>query len=270
MAIESETPLERLLRHAATEPGMRPEFYRRLLASDVLVPVDQPGQIGPYPAGTNLNIISLVRDDGVVVIPFFTSAARVCEAPVGNKCVQMNVRDLFKTNPGKHFHVNPCSLFGREFVPVEVQSLLKHGGLMIPCRIHVKQNDTAVTLVPLQDPPTHVLDELKVLLARNPQVQAAYIGELRTPQEAVKKSCMLAFDFTPKADVDRILRDVATVITEHMTSHSPHVDLVVRPRNGSHLAKAFEAIAPFYVIGWAGRFLHGPSVAQADERPRST
>ena len=119
-----ETPLERLLRNAWEEPGLRPEFYKCLLESNVLVPVQPtPGQgrRGVIAAGSVLQVICLVRADGAEVIPFYTSPERVFEAsPAGENCVVMTACELFESRRDMRFYINPFSRFGREFQPHEL------------------------------------------------------------------------------------------------------------------------------------------------------
>jgi len=129
-----ETPLERMLRDAWHEPGLRPAFYKRLLDSEVLVPVEAQSEqlrTGKIEAGGLLHVVTLVRKDQVGVIPLFTSSKRVFEAsPGGERCVVAIVREIFESRPDMHFYLNPYSRYGREFSPGDVQWLLATGGVV--------------------------------------------------------------------------------------------------------------------------------------------
>jgi hypothetical protein len=259
--IGSETPLERLLRHATMEPGMQPEFYRKLLDSVVLVPV-QPApdqRAGKIPPGSTLQVVTLLRTDGIGVIPLYTSAARVFEgSPQGERCVQMTVREIFESRPDMHFHVNPFSQFGREFVPFEVRSLIKHNAIAVPQRTSVPV-DGSVSIRPFPDPPMALVDVLKVALARHLSVRAAYIAELSMPNKKVKRTCLIMIDFGTESDAEMVFRDVATLVTDYMTPTSPCVDVMSLPRDTSIYAEYFAQATPFYQIGLAGRFASPPS-----------
>jgi len=135
----AKTPLERMLRDAWHEPGLRPAFYKRLSKSEVLVPVHpRPGQVrsGRIGAGEVLSVIAMIRADQVEVIPFYSSAEHLFKAsPAGEKCVVMRVRELFESRPEMHFHLNPLSTYGREFSPQDTRSLLATGGIAVTERV---------------------------------------------------------------------------------------------------------------------------------------
>jgi len=93
----ADNRLERILQHVRRDPVQRPRFYQQLLDSDVLVPVQASHHdrgCGIVPAGTTLDVITLVRSDGVGVISFFLSPARLYQwSLAGEQCV------LRGTNP---------------------------------------------------------------------------------------------------------------------------------------------------------------------------
>jgi len=117
-----------MLRDAQRDPGLLPTFYQRLLDSEVIVPVQaRPDQIGrsTIPAGALLDVITMVRSDGIGVIPFFTSPARLFQwSPEGERCVLMRVRELFESRPDMLFHLNPGSPDGQAFRQAEMHALL--------------------------------------------------------------------------------------------------------------------------------------------------
>ena len=126
-----DNPIERLLQEVRRNPARRPEFHQQLLNARVLVPVSaqHPGsgrQI--IPAGEDFNVITMVRSDGVSVIPFFTSPTRLYQwSLAGEQCVLLSVRELFESRPDMHFHLNPQSPDSQVFTPPEAQALLVKG-----------------------------------------------------------------------------------------------------------------------------------------------
>lgn len=120
--------LEQMLRVAQLGPEQLLLFHRKLLASEVLVPVLAPPDRAPrgtVPAGELLNVITLVRPDGAGSLPFFTSPEKVFRwEPAGARCVVMYVHELFESRPDMHFYLNPASPEGREFTSTEAQALL--------------------------------------------------------------------------------------------------------------------------------------------------
>lgn len=254
-----ETPLERSLRNASENPGLRPEFYKRLLDSSVLVMVmRRPEQFGAntVAAGSNLNVITLVKNDGVGVIPFFTSPARVFEvSPQGETCVCMTVRELFESRPDMFFHLNPYSKYGREFSPPEVESLLTTGGIVFPQHIHIPLEENVDLRTP-ENPPNEILDALQTAFARNLEIRAAYVAELHRKGPDPKNTLLLLLDLTESADEERALREAGTVITEYNAPGMTTFDLGILTRDDSMIMKYFrEKARPFYEVGIVGRLL---------------
>jgi|GEM_PF-4956052 len=119
-------PPERMLGVAERKPEQLSRLYQQLLTLEVLVPVLAPPVTqGKVPAGKLLNVITLVRIDGIEVLPFFTSPEKVYRwQAAGAHCVVMYVRELFESRPDMHFCLNPTSSDSLEFTPAEAQALL--------------------------------------------------------------------------------------------------------------------------------------------------
>lgn len=246
MQSKNETQLERLLRGATREVGLRPEFYRCLLDADVFVPIEPaPGQgsHGTIDAGSMLAIKTLARKDGIGVIPFYSSARAVFEGnPRGEKCVRMRVRELFEARPDMHFHLNPFSEFGREFPPHEVESLLSSG--LPHAGAQEIQAEEGLRYGPARNPPLAVLDSLSVLFSRNDQVESAFAADLFSKGATEPTSLLIAIEAS--SDHDRILQEAAAVVSEH-DQEQVTIDLTLIERDGSdQSAYFFTAAAPFY------------------------
>jgi hypothetical protein len=239
--------LEELLREAHREIGLRPEFYRRLLDAEVLVPVETslPGPTATIPAGSSLAVKTLVRSDGVGVIPFYTSPRAVYDGhPLGEKCVLMQVRDLFESRPDMHFHVNPFSQFGREFLPREVASLLRTGHIDESMNMEVVA-DEDVVLSPPANPPAELLRALSLLYSRShPQVRAAFLAECTHPEKGIPATLLIGLDV--EAEEEEVLRNSSDVVREY-EPRDPIVDLAIISGSDSKVARYFFSEAkPFY------------------------
>jgi hypothetical protein len=258
----NETPLERLLRNSDGAPGLRPEFYKRLMDAQVLVPVKVgPGQSidGVIPADTELGVITLRMDDGTEVVPFYTSAARVYEgSPEGEQCVLMSTWELFELfqhRPEMHFHLNPFSKFGRYFTPPEAAALLARGMPQASDRQRVKIDDNVTPSEPTQLP-VEILDALAVCFARNLQVKAAYIAELRWPAGHTEPRLLIAADLVDGGDRDQLHREVGTVLIEMEKADQPTVAFGVLRRDGSRISNYFlQEAKPFYEAALSARLL---------------
>jgi hypothetical protein len=250
----TETPLERMLRDAWHEPGLRPAFYKRLLKSDVLVPVQpRSGQVvgGKIDAGETLDVITFMRNDQVAVIPFYSSPEHLFKAsPAGEKCVVTRVRELFQMRPDMHFHLNPFSVYGREFSPLDTRSLLATGGIAVTERIWIPNAQEANLREP-DRPPRAVLDALRVLFARNLEIRAAYIAQ-RVEPEPDGEELLVVVDLVEGGSQARALREAGTVIIEMVEPGTPRFGFAVLPRDDSPIARYFKQVTPFYTIGLAG------------------
>jgi hypothetical protein len=245
-----ETPLERLLEAATHEIGLRPEFYRCLLATEVLVPIARdllPGTRGT--ADTTLHVVTLVRHDHVAVIPFYSSSASAYQAPAVDKYALMTVRELFAAQPGMHFHLNPYSPFGREFTPEEVEKLLTYGTLGETAHSVIIEDETVRVSAP-SSVPDAMLAALRVLYARHFHIQAAYLAQLARPGHS--DSLLIMLD-TESTDLLRVVRESATVIQDTGFGNLP-VDIARLERDGSPIARYFDHATPFYERGWGARF----------------
>jgi len=124
----AESALERMLEEEPGDAAWLAQFHKQLLESEVLVPVKVQGHdadLTTIPAGSDLNVITLSRTDGVDVIPFFSSSGRLYQwSPTGEECVLLTVRELFESRPDVHFWLNPYSQGNREFTPSLVSALL--------------------------------------------------------------------------------------------------------------------------------------------------
>jgi hypothetical protein len=240
--------LEELLREAHREIGLRPEFYQRLLDAEVLVPVETPlpGPRGTIPAGTTLAIKTLIRrEDGVGVIPFYTSPRAVYDGhPLGEKCVIIPVRELFESRPDMYFHINPFSRFGREFYPREVASLLRTGQIDDSMDMEIVADENVVLSAPAS-PPVELLRALSLLYSRSqPQVRAAFIAECRHPDSEIPATLLIGID--AETDEEQALRSSSDVVREY-ESRGPIVDLAVISGSDSKIARYFFSEAkPFY------------------------
>jgi len=132
----TENALESLLRRAAADPHLRDAFYQQLLGSNVLVQVQtEHGKSGVVPAGVEIGVETWVRQDGTSVIPFFSSPEAFFQAvPSGGNCVVMRTYELFESQAGMAFFLNPGSGFGIEFPPDMVASMLSGRGTRGPDR----------------------------------------------------------------------------------------------------------------------------------------
>ena len=254
LIVVTESPLERMLRDAWHEPGLRPAFYKRMLDTALYVPVQPRAGQTPdraIPAGERLDVITFTRVDGIGVIPFFTTPEHLFAAfPAGARCVLMPARELFRTRPDMDFHLNPFSIYGREFSPRDTRSLLATGGIGVTEHIWVPYAEEGNLKEPV-DPPQAILSALRVLFARNFEIRAAFIAQRSQPKPD-REELLVVVDLIEAGSETRALREASTVLAELTEPGMPQFAFAVLPRDGSPIANYFKDAQPFYTIGIAG------------------
>lgn len=240
---EAETRLEYLLRMAVAEPGRRPEFYRALLDSNIWVLVDPATQGRSVPAGSEIQLITWERHDGVLVLPFFTSPARILDVKQGDLGAEMIARDLFESMPDSYMHLNPGGQYGRDFAPHEIKALLETGTIAeVP--MEVLNAPRPIRLEEVPDPPMNLLSALSVLYQRTPAVRAAFFVRMRDPEADGKSAWVIAIEADTRNET--IPQDTATVVQETYRG-SETIDAMFVSANSSFEQYIVEHMQPFYV-----------------------
>jgi hypothetical protein len=127
-----DNKLESALELAVADPAHRPAFFATLLESTVYVlGRTEDGSPGDrtVETGEQLRIQPWLRDDGVPVIPFFSSLHALREAiDAESGYLALPARSLFEITLGDALVLNPGLDHGREFRPDEVRALLEANG----------------------------------------------------------------------------------------------------------------------------------------------
>lgn len=240
---ESETRLEYLLRMAVMEPGRRPEFYRALLEANIWVSIDPATQGRSVPAGSEIQVVTWERSDGVLVLPFFTSPARLLDVEQGGLGAKMIARDLFESMPDSYMHLNPGCEYGRDFSPYEIKALLETGTIVdVPSE--VLEASKPVRLDEVVDAPVDLFNGLGVLYQRTPTVHAAFLVRATDPEIDEKSAWIIAVEADSPNEV--IAQDTAIVVRE-MYRGSEAIDVVfISATDGAIGQYMAERVRPFY------------------------
>jgi hypothetical protein len=237
-----ETLLERLLAAAHLEPGRRPEFYRHLLDSTILALVEPlPGQRGnSIPAGSTIQVENWLSDDGVWVVPFFSSPDALFRAfPEGRVCAPLTGRELFEGTIGLTLHLNPQSERDRRFSPWEIESLLRTGAIPGSFREIMEQN-VEITLRAPTNPSTDLLRSLRLLYARLSNVKAAYVADMTVVGHNDPPRLLLGLEV--EADYPSAVRETGIVVNETHRGYRA-IDTIKIARGRAGLSDNFLSVA---------------------------
>lgn len=248
--------LEELLRLAATDPGHRPEFYAALLQADVFV---LEAAAAPHGPGAALHLQEWEREGGGRALPFFTSLTALRRAAdADTPYAQLPARSLFEAARGATLVLNPRSPFGKEFVPAEVERLLR-GELPAHREHHVVQAPRRVVVGQPLHYPDALVQALNTLFAKLPQVRAAWLALMSGATEDGRPRLLVGVDLEGDGDAERVLAQAGGVGADAL---GPGEELdVVRVRAGDAggvSAYLLKETQPFY-----RRAVHGTRVAAA-------
>ena len=173
MPFISENDLERALVQAVKNPAITPEFYRLLLASDLLVMGTVEGQedateqftLAP---GGRVNLVTGLKDGGTF-LPIFSSLLRMQEyARKECKYLSINGRALFELTRGAPIVLNPASEYGKELTPQQVDHLLDPAAAQKRVLPNIGQAEF----------PTALAQILTGVFAARPDVAAAWVMQV--------------------------------------------------------------------------------------------
>lgn len=245
--------LERLLRLATEQAGYRPAFYRELLNSPVLVPVP-PDPVVSNAAGEKvLRFVQWQREDGALVIPFFSSEARLRDSPPSETpLLQLPARLLFELGRGAELHLNPHSEFGRSFSPDQVKSILNFGAPGAAAeKIDVKAGSLGIR--PTSERPPELIDALTIYFSQQQDVQRAYVAEVIHIGTGLAASWLIAVELL--GDETHIVAGIASIVQDLHCGDRP-VD-ILKLGKGKHAAtsKGLDTASCFYDRSWGAYFV---------------
>lgn len=229
---------------AAGDPAARAEFYRELIASDLLV-IDEgrvPEETGrvTLEAGRQLRIRN-IEFRGQSYLPVFSSLTRL-QAGITETVgyLAFNALELLKITRGAKLILNPGSDYGKELLPEEVESIID-GSILRPRESYTVDRSTQVMLGQPARVPTELVEVLKRVFKRHDGVRAAFLAHFVNPAKDAKAHTLIAIDAA--GDWDRIVSEAGLAVGG-VTIPDPPVDFVRLPNSG--LDSYFKTVQPFY------------------------
>src|SRR6185437_948387 len=245
--VASTEHLERLLKRAVLEPGTRPRFLKKLLASHVFVFIHHPE--GEAQTVWNSQIVAWVRHDGAHVYALFTSEEALSKAPLpGKAAFSIHVQSLFEANPNVHCIVNPGSTYEMQISADELAhalaSIAQAGGattLMLGAR----ENAAIANSHPL------LASKLMTFLAGISQVEQAYFLEAELGQ-LPSRPLQIAILVSESV---QIAEAISKVVDGTYGKEQPAKVRIFLQNSPEYLSVRAAGIAPFYDREWGARLL---------------
>ncbi len=244
MEFKPANKLEEALVKAMHEPAARPEFYRVLMQSNLLViPVEEPViENGSVAAGQKLMLASY-RNEDLFFTAFFTSETRVLEAAQeGAKYISMAAKDFFELTLGGYLIMNAASPYHKEFYPDEVQNMLKgnYGN-----GEYVIQEDMPILVGQPANYPDLLVEELKKIYKSKPEVKAAYLVQYVQQNQSTPPALMIGLELRDESSFKDISRQTGEAIGDKkFHPHHEYVDVVSLAQKGMSFLKKDNK--PFY------------------------
>jgi SseB protein C-terminal domain/SseB protein N-terminal domain len=223
-----ENPLEHSLVAAAGDPAARPDFYRRLLESELFfVTPSPPEQEGrrTIEQETSVALVFLEGPQGPVV-PFFSSRARA-EAFAASHRRQLGFlglagADAFRvlSQESNTAVLNPGLSYGKEFLVEEIRRLA--AGDVGGAEESLAEEDTQVLLSQPAVYPDELVLALRTRFAKDAAVEAAYLAQIHNPKDGLPAHPIIGI---LSSNYAASVRDAGIVVNEVVGNRFP-VDIV--------------------------------------------
>jgi hypothetical protein len=235
--------IENLIEKAASEPGLRPKFYKALLDSELIVLTNEHSGdegIKTLEKDTTLKIISM--KDGK--IPVFTSTDRIFDKKVIQKevpFVGMNGRSLFETTKGATLMLNPFSDFGKELTPSEIASLLD-GSIFQPKHVEEIKKNTKIRIGQPAQIPDGLEKSLIIYSKTRDEIEAIYIAMVERVDSGEPPSLMIGIRMSHNEQ--EIIGEIGEAIQPHIPT-GKHIDFM-KISGTDGLSGYFDKVEPIY------------------------
>lgn len=231
-----------LLAAAATDPARRPEFFRALMESQVLVFgwANQPPVHGRAQPGTSMQVLSWSDDSGTIT-PFFTSEDTLKltldrRPGTDRRYVGLPARALVEMLRGNRFVLDPDAPYGRTFTADEIFALLD--GRDIGREPQVVEKETKVLVGAAAYIPPDLPRVLVDFFAKRPVVRA-HLGWIAYPATGEDGYLLVVV----ADDRDAAMQGFGMLQVSDLTGGKNIDAIVVPPSQRDHF---LSSVPPFY------------------------
>lgn len=255
MVFEPQNKLERSLVQAATDLAHRPQFYKDLVQSDILViqhgkrPPAKEGRV-TLAEGVKINIQN-IEFNGKPYIPIFSSLPRLQAVITGEVAyLGINALEFLKITMGSALILNPGSAYGKEITPEEAASIVD-GSLWQPTERYVAQKETQVLIGQPKNYPTELVEALTRFFKTKRQVKRAWIAHFSNPDRDERPHTLIAVDV---GDGFEEVSSEAGIIARNVKIPDPPVDFLPITGRGGIEDYFVKDTKPFYERRFLGLF----------------
>ena len=195
-----QSEVNRLLEASIDDRRNEPEFFRALLETSVYAHMPKHDRSG------RIRFIQFHAPDGELLLPFFSDFGKADAASRGKaRIVKLNGRKFFESTLGATVILNPnnhwCKLY-----PEEISVLLRTGHVAILESDNYQEHSKIAVANP-EDVPEELLKVLRGILTALPDVEAAYLVDMRFEPHLDQPNWVVAVT-TPKAVTTRVCRAI--------------------------------------------------------------
>lgn len=247
----SMTPLDNAY-VTAMQTQQEAVFYNAFLSSTIFIAtVDSPATERAKRAGNDETISPIIiESDGEKYVMLFDTKERLVSwakreigfaAVPGHAIVEMMGTDF-------HWALNVGTDHVKTFVPDEINWLKQN---LKKAQAEKLSSGTQVLIGAPVQIPTDLVDSLKRnIAARNPEVRAAYLGQVFYVRDGEKPHLALVIDVNTKdkPTINAICQDLA-VSTKGFLGDGEYIDIMTNDGNGT-ATEITKAVKPFYSKRW--------------------
>lgn len=216
-----QSELNRLLEASIADRTKEPEFFRALLDATVYAHAPKADR------GSRVRLIQFHAPDGELLLPFFSDYGKADVAARGNvRILALKGRQLLESTQGATLILNPnnhwCKLY-----PEEVRVLLRTGDVAIVESDNYEERTKIAVSAP-EDVPEKLLEVFRSILAMLPDVEAAYLVDMRFEPHLDHPNWVVAVR-TPKAMCTRVCRAILAELQSRPTLTDKPLSLLTLP-----------------------------------------
>lgn len=235
-----ENSLERLLVESADSPAARPQFYRELMHSSVLIcphgDIEESDDPKRETATLKLGAITVKE---IPYIPFYSAEKFL---PRGVRYLSLPAKQFFEITKGSHLVLNAGDKVVKTFSPEEVERLLSGQLLEVEKEFQVKTNAKLSIGKPKELLP-QLLEQLSKFFAAEDAVLRAWLAWYHQPENESQPGYLLAIETTRSTDF-RALAGMVSLVLKEVGTGGHYCDIA--QYTGRDLTSYFRFEAPFY------------------------